>query len=216
MSLSNRQYPTSLALGLGLLLLFLGYWRPWLPHPAAGLNILGVDLPEYVKFIPEVRYGQTPVNRLVFFGPLLALAFGLVLLASLQRSSTPWWLRTGLAAAAIPTALAMLPPAWTPGLLRTPEFRTQTMYIGLVILVALLTPLWRRWLPDRIRGLLFALLALPPIQSLLAYEKLLPALEKLYAHPLSPGAAYYLVGFGAACLFLGGLFLASSRSKVEG
>ena len=210
--LRTTQYAI-LLLPLGLFLLFLGYWRPWLPHPAAGLNILGIDLPEYVKFVPEVRYGQIPLNRLVFFGPLLSLALGLILLAGIRRPALPWWLSALLAAAAIPTALAMLPPAWTPSLLRTPEFRTQTIYIALIILAALLTPLWRRLLPDRLRGLLFMALGLLPFQSLLAYQKLLPALEKLYAHPLAAGAAYYLVGLGAAALFVGGAFLLARRDS---
>jgi hypothetical protein len=62
---------------LALLFLAFGYWGRWISHPVAGLNILGVDLPEYVKFVPEVRNGVIPVNRMVFFAMPVVLALGL-------------------------------------------------------------------------------------------------------------------------------------------
>ena len=78
---------------IGLFLLALGYWGAWLPHPAAGLNILGVDLAEYVKFVPEVTSGQIPIKREVFFYPLLSLAMGLILVGTIKRPALPLWLR---------------------------------------------------------------------------------------------------------------------------
>jgi hypothetical protein len=51
-------------LGLAALLsLAVGVWGAWLPHPAAGLVILGIDLPEYVKFLPPVQSGAIPLQR---------------------------------------------------------------------------------------------------------------------------------------------------------
>ncbi len=191
----------------GLLLLAFGYWGAWISHPAAGLNILGIDLAEYAKFVPEVAAAQIPLKREVFFAPLLSLAVGLILLGTSQRPQLPLWLRIVLIALAIPTALAMLPPAWTPGLLRMPEFRKQVIYIVLIFLSAALSPLLLRYLPDWLRGIFFVLAGLLPLQALLAFQSLLPALEKLYAGPLQPSPSFYLVPIGSLALVIGGAFL---------
>jgi hypothetical protein len=180
---------------LALLSLALAYWGRWIAHPAAGLNILGVDLPEYVKFVPEVRYGVIPINRLLFFAPPVALSAGLILFASM-RARLWLGLRILAAALAVPAALSMLPPAWTPGVLMTAEFRAQTVIIMLLVLAAFLTPLWKTILPDTVRGALFILLGLMNLPALFAFYRLLPALEKLYNKPLSsgPGATFLILG----------------------
>src|SRR5512134_1265544 len=48
-----------LLLPLGAALAFWGYVGPWVDHRVAGLAILGLDLGEYVKFLPQVRDGAT-------------------------------------------------------------------------------------------------------------------------------------------------------------
>ncbi len=201
----------ALIIAAGLLLLALGYWGAWLPHPAAGLNILGIDLPEYVKFVPEVTSGQIPIKREIFFYPLLSLAIGLILLGTIQRPALPRWLRTIGVLLAVPTALAMLPPAWTPALLRTPEFRLQVLYILFLLLAVLLSPLIYRYLSDWWRGAMLVLAGIIPFQALSAYNRLLPALEKLYQQPLKSGVAYYLVAVGALLLGLGGALVLVSQ-----
>jgi len=180
-----------------LIFLALAYWGRWISHPAAALNILGVDLPEYVKFVPEVRYGVIPVNRLVFFGPPVALAAGLILFASLQsRLHVAFRILAGVLA--VPVALSMLPPAWTPGVLMTSEFRVQTILIMTLVGATFLIPLWKAILPDWLRGILFILLALLNIPAIQAFRTLLPALEKLYNKPLhaGPGMIFLVIGIG--------------------
>src|SRR5258706_12494313 len=63
------------ALGLALV----GYWLPWLTHPAAALRLNGYELSEWVTFLPGVRDGSLPLSRLLFLLPLgcLALLLGL-------------------------------------------------------------------------------------------------------------------------------------------
>lgn len=209
----SRYLPTLTLISLfaGLFLLAMGYWGAWLPHPAAGLNILGIDLPEYVKFVPAVQTGQISLDRLIFFAPLLALALGFILVGTLRRPGLPTWLRVLVVLLAIPTALAMLPPAWTPPLLRTPEFRNQTLWIAMIVVLVALSPLLRRFLPDAVRGMILVSLALFVFPALTAYLKLLPALATLYGTAVKPGAAFYLVAAGAACLGAGGLFLVVIR-----
>jgi hypothetical protein len=200
---------------LALLFLAFGYWGRWIAHPAAGLNILGVDLPEYVKFVPEARYGVIPINRLVFFAMPVSLASGLILFASL-RMQISVWLRGLVGLLAIPVALSMLPPAWTPGLLMTPEFRTQTLVIMALIAATFLIPLWKQLIPDWLRGGLFILLGVLPLPALSAFFKLMPALEKLYHHPLKPGSGVYFLVLGMLLMLVsGGLVLIATRRTVH-
>jgi len=101
----------------------------------------------------------------------------------------------------------MLPPAWSPALLRTPEFRMQTLYIVFLLLAVLLSPLIHRYLSDWWRGGMLVMAGIIPFQALSAYNRLLLALEKLYTHPIQPGTAYYLVAVGAVLLGLGGVLM---------
>jgi hypothetical protein len=202
-----------LSIVFGMLLLAWGYWGTWLPHSAAGLNILGIDLPEYVKFVPEITSGQISIKREVFFYPLLSLATGLILLGTIQRPNLPLGLRAILLVLAVPTALAILPPAWTPTLLRTSEFRLQTLYILFLLLAVLFSPLIHRFLSDWWRGIIFVTAGLIPFQALSAYNQLLPALEKLYAKPLEPGLAIYFVAIGGVFVCLGGVFVLVNQWK---
>ena len=115
-----------------------GYFGPWVPHRAGGLVILGLDLAEYVKFMPAVASGQVALRREIFYLPLVAASVTASLLAS--RRSLPWLVRWGLAAGAIPVALAMLPPAWNLDTFRTAEFRPQIAAIGVCLLLAFSVP----------------------------------------------------------------------------
>lgn len=197
-------------IALGLALLALGYWGPWLPHPAAGLNILGIDLAEYVKFVPEVQSGQISLRREVFYNPLITLSLGFVLLATVKRPRLPRLGRLLILVLAIPTALAMLPPAWTPALLRTAEFRQQTVAIAMLFGAVLLSPLLRRSLPDWGRGILLLILGCISFPALAAFLRLLTALSTLYHRPVAPGPAFYLAGIGAGLIAVGGLLLAAN------
>ena len=66
-------------LPLGALLAFWGYVGPWVDHRVAGLAILGLDLGEYVKFLPLVRGGTTSLWREGFYLPLVAISLALSL-----------------------------------------------------------------------------------------------------------------------------------------
>ena len=111
-----------------------GYFGPWVAHRASGLIVSGLDLGEYVKFIPQVLTGQIAVRREVFYLPLFAGSLMASLMAS--RRTLPRWLRVLLGLAAIPLALAMLPPAWSPATLRLPEFRLQMAALLFCLLMA--------------------------------------------------------------------------------
>lgn len=189
---------------LGWLLIVLGYWGPWVPAGPAGLRVLGLDLAEYVKFIAEVRSGQISLTREVFYLPLAALSLSLSLLAHRPELRWPRWLRWLLNLLAIPAALALLPPAWTPALLTTPEFIKQTAAMAVCTALALLSyPLLRK-IPAAVLAALVIILALAAVvPPLLAFARLSPALDAIYGHALPPGRGLWQMPLGYALLAAG-------------
>jgi hypothetical protein len=187
-----------LAIAVGLV----GYYGPWLTHRAAGLVIIGLDLAEYVKFVPQVASAQIPIQREVFYMPLLAGSIAASLFAS--RRCLPNWLRWILAFMAVPLALAMLPPAWSPAVLRLDEFRIQIIAIGLCLILVPCVVV-TRYLPDRLVLVAVAILslmaALGPTWSFLQVRS---AIEQVYRHPPPLGWGFLLNFAG----FFGGAFLA--------
>lgn len=207
----------TLAILLGWLLIVLGYWGSWVPASAAGLRILGLDLAEYVKFIAEVRSGQISLTREVFYLPLAALSLSLSLLAHRPELRLPGLARWLLNFLAVPAALAMLPPAWTPPLLAEPEFAKQTAAMAACVALAMLSyPLLRR-LPGRLAAgtiVLLALLAVTP--PLLAFARLSTALDAIYARELPPGLGPWWMALGYLLLAGGALRAAYAAPPLRG
>lgn len=178
-----------------------GYFAPWAPHPASALAITGLDLAEYVKFLPAMMAGQLPIVREVFYLPLVVGSLMAGLLAS--RRVLPVWLRALSGMSAIPLALAMLPPAWNPGTLTTPEYRLQSVAIGLCLIALLCSLLLLRFLRDRLPLLAVALLALlAAIGPAWSYLQMRPALDAVYQTPLPLGWGFWLCSLGnLACAY---------------
>ncbi|MCS7220250.1 MAG: hypothetical protein RML36_00110 [Anaerolineae bacterium] len=199
----------SASLAAALILAAAGYWGPWVSHRAAALVIPGLDLAEYVKFLPEYRDGRLRIVREGFYLPLLTLSLALSTLS--WRGSVRW--PTGLRAigwlASISTALAMLPPAWSPAVLRLSEFRLQVVAIGLCLVWAIAVPLWCRrrvaWLVWTIAALSLAAVVIPIVQFL----TIRPALDRVYGRPIA-------IGWGPGVMAIGLALLAVSVVNLEG
>jgi len=178
-----------LAIFLAGLIGLIGYYGPWAPHKAAGLVVIGLDLAEYVKFIPEFASGKIAFRREVFYLPLFAASVGASLLAS--RRVLPTWSRWLIAFLAIPLALAMLPPAWNPAILLLPEFRLQTVAIAFCLMLVPGTMLLRG-VPDRPILVVIALLSLTAaIAPAWGYVQVHAAIEALYRQPLALGWGFW-------------------------
>ncbi len=177
-----------------------GYYGPWVPHKAAGLVIIGLDLAEYVKFLPQFAAGQIPIRRELFYMPLVAASVTASLLAS--RRSLPAAARVLCGLAAIPLALAMLPPAWSPGVLALPEFRLQVLMI-LGCFAMLPAVVVTRRLPDRVVLGIIALLAVTAaVWPIWGFLQVLPPISALYRRLLRPGWGFWasLAGWLAMAL----------------
>ena len=154
----------------------------------------GVDLAEYVKFIPAYRGGEIRLVRESFYMPLVAGSLTAGLIAS--RRVLPLWLRWVAGLLVIPLALAMLPPAWSPALLMQAEFRLQVVAMAACIL-ALGLLLVTRFLPDWLVLLLIAFLALAAaVWPATGFLQLLAPIDALYRQPVRPGWGFWLSTLG--------------------
>lgn len=206
--LSGRRSLLLIALGgLGLT----GYFGPWTPHRAAGLVITGLDLAEFVKFLPEVMSGQIPLQRAVFYAPLVAGSLIASLIAS--RRGLAWPPRALLLLAALAFALALLPPAWSPATLTLPEFRIQIIAMAICLVIVPLAALVH-YLPDRLilAGLTILALvtALWPAWTFLEVQ---PAIATVYSTPLPLGWGFWVCLIGFVALAFVSMAFALSRSQ---
>lgn len=221
--LLRRPWVIPVAIVAGFSLIALGYWRAWVWAAPSGLRVLGIDLAEYVKFLAEVRSSEIRLQRELFYLPLLALSISLSLLAHRHELSIRYsWLRWLFNLLALPVALAMLPPAWTPFLLMTPEFMKQTLAMAVCAIAALLSyPLLRR-LPLEAVKLAIVVMALSAILWPVAgLHQIRPALDSIYGRSVaaaSPAAETgpVLMALGLTLLALGVLFLAPGPENSPG
>lgn len=187
-------------LPVGGLLVLIGYFGPWVNHRVAGLVITGLDLGEYVKFLPVVRSGQIVLWREGFYLPLVAVSIIGSLHVFRAELSYHWSVRALWIAIACVAALNLLPPAWTPQRLATPEFRLQTLALISCLVAVGLSPflaLLPRVVPTFV-ALLLSLVALWfPIVN---FWRVLPNIAELYHHSLQPGWGMYGMAGGLILL----------------
>ena len=191
---------------VGGLLTLVGYFGPWVDHRVAGLVISGLDVGEYVKFLPAIRGLQILLWREGFYLPLLTVSLSFSLYAYRPALRYPWWLRAIMLLVAIAAALNLLPPAWSPAVLFTPdyglqpEFRLQTLWIGLALLAVAFSPLLAllpRWLSALVVSLLCMGTLWWPIPNFL---RILPGISELYQQPLTAGWGVWVMAGGLIVL----------------
>ena len=76
----GRFTPVRVLLPLGWVLAAIGYFGSWLSHPTAALTLSGVDMAEFVKFLPEAIDGSLSITRQLFYLPPFAVVAGIALL----------------------------------------------------------------------------------------------------------------------------------------
>lgn len=206
-------------LPLGILITLFGYFGPWVNHQVAGLVVMGLDLGEYVKFLPPVRSGQISVWREGFYLPLITASLVSSLYAfahkttvdssdehsnqAEQQSIYHWLMRPLFIIVAIVAALNMLPPAWAPWKLRLPEFRLQTMLIIFCLILMLLSP-FLALIPKRVRAIIATILAILSIWfPVSGFWRVLPTISELYNQEIWPGWGMYTMVIGLLLLLIG-------------
>jgi hypothetical protein len=191
-----------------------GYYGPWIAHRDAALVLIGQDLGEFVKFLPEVRGGTVPMVRQLFYLPPFCACLILALLAAAPSGQPqglpllwrPW--RALFLVAILPLSLALLPPVFTVPVLKSPEFRLQV--IGVAVCWAMLPSSWLLGqIPARLQSAGLALLGLAgALPALWQLTVIWPAIGAIYHEPLHIGwglVATVLGFLGVTALGLAGL-----------
>jgi len=182
---------------LGVILALIGYWGPWVNHKAAALVLSGLDMAEFVKFLPEVRAGTEFVIRELFYLPPLAAALCLVLTGGSQHLRYPLWARAIMAIVAVVLAIIVLPPyPFILQALSSDEFRWQFL-AGAGCLAIIAGCLLYRRLPRAVMAILLIVVSLaggiPPLWQFLSLRN---ALDRVYGQPIHIGWGLWLTVAG--------------------
>jgi hypothetical protein len=189
---------------VGVLLVLIGFFSPWIPHRAAGLALTGFEIGEWIKFVPEVRAGVSPVRRSNFYWPVSVAAIGLVLVAAKGHRRSWWdWMTISLAAL---LSLLPLPPLEEIGSMdgiRSSLGRLLLVASGMIVTGAVA---YRRGLPARVRGAVLASAAGVGVVLLSrAFSAAEPIVEGLLNRSIDPGLGYNLTRAGMVLLIAAGL-----------
>lgn len=198
----SRQFVDRWLAPIGFALIFVGFLSVWLPNKAAGLALLGLEIGEWVKFLPEVQFGQLPVDRRWFYLPPIALGGGLALFSAEWPNTLGTWLIRALALLA--SSLALPSP---PDIIN--NFADSQPRILWVVGVAILC-LLAGWISrsQRLVGILLILLALlAAILPTWTFFTLRPIIANWFQKPVGIGYGLWLNLLGQTALALTGLSL---------
>ncbi|MCP5095149.1 MAG: hypothetical protein GY943_06325 [Chloroflexi bacterium] len=191
------------AVFVGLTAVIAGYFMVWLPGPAAGLQFIGLEMGEWVKFMGVDQ------SRNLFYLPPVTLGLVLMLLTA-TWSNRRWqtWFTRGIAVAI--SGLAF--PAWEDlnGFSQS-EYLPRIWYIAFVIVVGIgVVFMSRRQKRPYFRTLPWVLMAIVAVFGLFLptwiYTVVTPVAENWLQKPLGMGIGVWLNGMGhllitAVCLF---------------
>lgn len=188
---------------LALTAVLIGYLTTWLPHPAAGLTLIGLDISEWVKFLPQMQNGELP-NRDWFYLPPVTLG-GLMILWSVGWGNGRWqtWfvrlLGVGVSLLAFPAIEEIRFEAAS-------EWRPRVVLIGLVVLLAVGSVFLSR-VPRVTAVLMIALGLVGLILPTWAYLAVRPVVSALLGVPLGTGMGVWLNGVGHLIMIVWGGWL---------
>ena len=178
-------------ISLGLTAVFVGYFSVWLPGPSAGLQFIGLEMGEWIKFL------GVDMSRNLFYLPPITLGLLMVLWTAFW-SNLRWqtWVLRGLAV--LVSLLSF--PAWED--FRGPsqiEYMPRIWMIGVVVTAVILTAAWRQFAPKKTRfaWLLMAMIGvLGAILPFWIYTAVIPAVEQILQMSLGIGLGVILNGVG--------------------
>jgi hypothetical protein len=170
--------------------ILLGYLLVWLPQPVVGLSFIGLEMGEWVKFLPQVQAGEITPGRNLFYLPPLTLGLMMALWTA-GWSNRRWqsWLARSLAVMAGGLAFPALEairfePAG--------EWWLRLALVGLVALVALTVGFWPRALVRFSGWLILILGTMGAVLPTWAYLAIRPAVSQLLNGPVGIGPGVWL------------------------
>ncbi len=202
----------------GVALALIGYWGPWVNHKTAALVLSGLDMAEFVKFLPGVRAGTEFMIRELFYLPPLAAALCLALIGSSRHLRYSLWARAIMVITAIGLAIIVLPPyPFILQALSSDEFRRQfLMGTGCLAIIAA-SLLYRRLPRAVVAGLLIAVSLAGAIPPLWQFFSIRSALDRVYGQPIHVGWGLWLMAVGFLVVAgAGGWILGIGYWRLEG
>jgi hypothetical protein len=187
-------------LAVGITVILVSYFLPWLPHPAAGLRLIGLEMGEWVKFLPQVQAGQLRPGRDAFYLPPISAGL-LLLLMTWYWPRGRWqtwaarWLAVLVSLLALPAveAIRFDPPT---------AYQQRLWGVGLVLVAAIAIAGSRRlpvWLPTALLVLVGGVGAIWPLWAYLAVRPMV--VEWLgTAVAIGPGVWGNVIGHGLAAI----------------
>lgn len=170
-----------------------GYLMVWLPQPVVGLSLIGLEMGEWVKFVPQVQAGMLPDRNLFYLPPVFLGLMMAVWTAGWPNGRWQTWAMRGLA---VLVSLLAFPSIEAIRFEPSSEWLFRLVLIGLVGVTAVFSSVLERLpkiLPP-ILILLFALLNL--VLPTWAYLSLRPVIADLFqtAVGFGPGLLLHVVG----------------------
>lgn len=193
----SREQRTRLLYEFGFMLILAGYLMVWLPQPVVGLSFIGLEMGEWVKFLPQVRSGQIAASRNLFYLPpvLLGLMLALWTAGWPNRRWRTWAMRflaIVVAMLAFPAVEAFLQES-------SDQWLTRVLMILLVAIATASIPLTDR-LPDhglRVARIIMLILAVAGlILPTWAYLEIRPVVAQLLNNSVGIGPGVWLNGAG--------------------
>jgi hypothetical protein len=124
------------ALKVGFTSILLGYFLVWLPHDAAGLSFIGLEMGEWTKFLPNVQQGQYPADRIFFYIPPITL--GLLLVAWTMDWSNRRWKTRMMRGVAVLVSLLAFPSLESIRFESTDQWLPRLLLVMVVLVSAIL------------------------------------------------------------------------------
>lgn len=206
----RRVTTAQLLIRIGFTAIFVGYLMVWLPQPLAGLSFIGIEIGEWVKFLPPVRSGEIGPERNLFYLPPIILALMMILWTA-RWSNRRWqtWVMRGLA---VLVAMLAFPALEAIRYEPISEWLLRLLLLALVFVSAIVLLLTER-LPEVTTGRAawFAIMFLGLLGLVLptwAYLAIRPAVSELFRGEVGVGPGVWLNAAGhLAAVVAGALVL---------
>jgi hypothetical protein len=201
---------------VGIALLLVGLFSPWIDHPTAGLELTGFELGEWIKFAPDVREGTSGLNRAGFYLPASAAAIGLATMgvAAALHKRLRWVLLAGGAAVAL-LPFPLLEEVSNLAGIKANWARFGLIGLGLISVVAV--AILQKRVPSRMLGATLVTVGLAGLIGVNAtFAAAEPIVERLYNRLIDPGTGLAIVQAGHIALIGGGIWQLISGKRKKG
>ena len=206
-----------LLLKLGFTAILLGYLIVWLPQPVTGLSFIGLEMGEWVKFLPQVRSGEILPDRNLFYLPPITL--GLMMAMWTVGWPNGRWQTWTVRALAVVVSLLAFPALEAIRFEPADQWLLRLVMISFVLVVAILSSFLGR-LPARTAGLIqwSTMLILGLAGALLpawAFLAMRPVIAQLFFTRVGFGPGFWLNSAGHLTVAAVSLICLSSILRVR-